>query len=82
MLEYYDEFEESKEIQNTTQEVVEAESEINAEQPEETEEGEKEIKLGGACDESFWKDRAAEYYADGNISKYKECMEKAAAAIS
>lgn len=41
------------------------------------------LTFGGACDESFWKARAAEYYAEGNMAKYKECMEKAAeAAIS
>lgn len=44
--------------------------------------GRSDVTFGGACDESFWKSRAMEYYEDGNMSKYKECMEKAAAAAN
>lgn len=87
MYEDYDELDEMEEIPGETQEVLQEETEESAEQTEESTEltegakgSEREITFGGVCDESFWKGRADEYYADGNMSKYKECMEKAAAA--
>lgn len=80
MYEDYDELDEMEEMPRETQEVLQEETEESAEQTEGDKGAEREITFGGVCDESFWKGRADEYYADGNMSKYKECMEKAAAA--
>lgn len=80
MYEDYDELDEMEEIPRETQEVLQEETEESAEQTEGAKGAERKITFGGVCDESFWKGRADEYYTDGNMSKYKECMEKAAAA--
>lgn len=91
MFEDYDELDELDEAKRTGElepaELPErgektVESQEEKEEREETDERGKTQAgvLGGACDESFWKSRAQEYYADGNMSKYRECMEKAAAA--